>query len=177
MNSIDPRGSTARYVVFRGPALRLVLAMAWSVGPMPAHGAESGAAPTQQPAWPESDTVLDLLRAEARATAVQRLGRAQDWLAPPAAQPQARAAAPYGAAEQDRVDLLAIYGVGRSLHADVAVNGAVWRYRQGRHWPLGATGQAGEPRYALVAIDLPCVRLRREDAVRTACMHAEAGHD
>lgn len=184
MKNIDPRGPAAsrgtRCRAVRCAVLCAALAMVLPLWPLSAHGAEPAAATPQQANWPESDTVLDLMRAEARVTAAQRLGRAQDWLAPPAAQPQGRPGAPYGpggAAEQDRVDLVAIYGVGLALHADVSVNGAVWRYRQGRHWPIGASGQAGEPRYALVAIDLPCVRLRRDDAVRTACLHTEARHD
>lgn len=143
-----------------------------------AAGDAAAASPAQ--VWPESDTVLDLLRADARAAAAQRLGRAQDWL-PPSAAAQLSARGPAhgmpGSDAQDNVDVLAIYGVGRVLHADVSVNGAVWRYRQGRHWPLGVAGQADAPRYALVAIDLPCVRLRRQDDVRTACLHTGQVHD
>ena len=84
------------------------------------------AAPAK-PAWPESDTVLDLLRADARAAARQRLGHAQDWLSSSSPVPQpASLSAPGmpGRDGQDRVDVLAIYGVGRTLHADVAVKGA-----------------------------------------------------
>ncbi len=134
-----------------------------------------------QPAWPESDTVLDLLRADARAAAAQRLGHAQDWLAPsPAGSAPARLSPPgrvSGTDDADRVDVLAIYGIGRTLLADIEVNGAVWRYRQGRPWPLGATEQGPEHRYALVAIDLPCVRLRYRNDVRTACLHTESVHE
>ncbi|SAI57412.1 Uncharacterised protein [Bordetella ansorpii] len=205
MNSIDPRGVAAARdprpeappAAARGrKRLARKMASCFVAAAMPALDALAMDEPGQQapaapdasvvsaapakPAWPESDTVLDLLRADARAAARQRLGHAQDWLSSSSPVPQpASLSAPGmpGRDGQDRVDVLAIYGVGRTLHADVAVNGAVWRYRQGRHWPLGIAGQNGEPRYALVAIDLPCVRLRRQDDVRTACLHAEPAHD
>jgi len=156
-----------------------------SAAPAADQAAASGtgeAAPAPRAAWPEADTVLDLLRADAQAAAAQlRLGRAQDWLArpggasaPPVTVPPRSAGGP-----ADRLDVVAIYGVGRALQADVSVNGAVWRYRQGRHWPLGVvSAQPAEPGYALVAIDLPCVRLRRDDDIRTACLPApETRHD
>lgn len=206
MNSIDPLGAAASCGMGRVPQRWVAASRTGAMGALVpcfmaamlaagAAAAAGSAADTQaapgspataampaaqaQPAWPESDTVLDLLRADARAAAAQRLGRAQDWLPPSSpAQGPARASVPGPSGrDADSVDVLAIYGVGRALHADVSVNGAVWRYRQGRHWPLGVAGQNGEPRYALIAIDLPCVRLRRQDDVRTVCLHGEQAHD
>lgn len=165
--------------------------------PGPAHAAEkraertvakaesSNLEPAETP-WPESDTVLDLLRADAQAAAGKRLERAQDWLAvprglapPPASSDTVPAVrtAPSGDAH-DRLDVVAIYGVGQSLYADIAVNGELWRYRQGRRWPQGIDDATGEPRYSLVRIEQPCVRLSWRETQRTACLHrAEASHD
>jgi hypothetical protein len=153
------------------------LCVAW---PGSAPAIEQAGPHPAESSWPESDTVLDLLHADAQAAAgSRRLERAQDWLAmpagmapphvPPHAVPGSRAE-PAGDA-RDRLDVMAIYGVGQSLHADVAINGELWRYRQGRLWPQGIDDAAGEPRYSLVRIDQPCVRLRWQEAQRTACLH------
>lgn len=183
---------------FRNPRRICVAALFCAIWPGPAHAVEKGAEKTAaktgatSPAlaetpWPESDTVLDLLRADAQAAAAgKRLERAQDWLAAP------RALAPLSASSdavpaariepagdaRDRLDVVAIYGVGQSLYADIAINGELWRYRQGRRWPQGIDDAAGEPRYSLVRIEQPCVRLRWQEAQRTTCLRREgARHD
>ena len=184
---------------FRNPRRICVVAFFCAIWPGPVHAVEKGPektvaktgaanpAPAESP-WPESDTVLDLLRADAQAAvAGKRLERAQDWLAaprisptPPRASPDVMPAAgtePAGDA-RDRLDVVAIYGVGQSLYADIAINGELWRYRQGRRWPQGIDDAAGEPRYSLVRIEQPCVRLRWQEAQRTACLRrGEARHD
>jgi hypothetical protein len=182
---------------FRKPRRVCVVALMCAIWPGPAHAVEKGPektvaktgeaspAPAEMP-WPESDTVLDLLRADAQAAAGKRLERAQDWLAAPrvpalpVASPDAMPAVrtePSGDA-RDRLDVVAIYGVGQSLYADIAVNGELWRYRQGRSWPQGIDDAASEPRYSLVRIEQPCVRLRWQEAQRTACLRrVEARHD
>ncbi len=124
--------------------------------------------------------MLDLLRADARARALagQRLERAQDWLAgsstpSSAAQPSSTSGAQAESGDgRDRIDVQAIYGVGRALHADVSVNGALWRYR-GAGAALGVNDPAAEPRYALASID-PLLRApalgRRCRAHRLLCI-------
>jgi hypothetical protein len=185
--------------LLRNPRRVCAAALLCGIWPGPTHAVEKGneraAAKTEsanpRPAdspWPESDTVLDLLRADAQAAAAgKRLERAQDWLAMPrtlvpplvspgAASPPVRSE-PSGDA-RDRVDVVAIYGVGRSLYADIAINGELWRYRQGRRWPQGIDDAVGEPRYSLVRIEQPCVRLRWQQAQRTACLRrTEASRD
>jgi hypothetical protein len=156
-----------------------VFCMAWAGHACAAETAKPS--PVESP-WPESDTVLDLLRADAQAAAGgKRLERAQDWLAMPASLPPHQAA-PLARAEpagdaRDQLEVLAIYGVGQSLHADIAINGELWRYRQGRRWPQGIDDAAGEPRYSLVRIEQPCVRLRWQEAQRTACLRRGGGND
>jgi hypothetical protein len=167
----------------RSVAALLAAAVVWP-GTAPA---QSGQGPTPgatvETSWPESDTVLDLLRADARAAAAgKRLDRAQDWLAAPASasSPAARQAPLSETAgnARDRLDVLAIYGVGQALHADVSINGELWRYRQGRRWPQGIDDAEAEPRYSLVGIDQPCVRLRWQETRRTACLRMrEAGDE
>ncbi|WP_459614618.1 hypothetical protein [Bordetella sp. 2513F-2] len=154
--------------------LYLILAL-----PSMAWAQEAGEARANTVGWPESDTVLDLLRADARAAAAaQRFQHAPAWLPANVQGPAAGPAAGMPAMQRDeQVELLAIYGVGRALHADVSVNGAIWRYRQGSPWPLGTAGVEGHPGYGLQAIVLPCVRLRKQEALRVACLRAEAGHE
>jgi type IV pilus biogenesis protein PilP len=183
---------------FRSPRRICVAALCCAIWPGPAHAVEKGAenasaktasvspSPAETP-WPESDTVLDLLRADAQAAAAgKRLERAQDWLAAPRAlAPPAASSAAMPAVRtevsgdaRDRLDVVAIYGVGQSLYADIAINGELWRYRQGRRWPQGIDDAASEPRYSLVRIEQPCVRLRWQEAQRTACLRREgARHD
>lgn len=183
----------------RNPRRVCAAALFCAMWPAPAHAAEkrvekavakveAADAPLADSLWPESDTVLDLLRADARAAAAgKRLERAQDWLAapralvPPLASSETIAPAvrrePSGDA-RDRLDVVAIYGVGQSLYADIAINGELWRYRQGRRWPQGIDDATGEPRYSLVRIEQPCVRLSWQQAQRTTCLRrTEAGHD
>ena len=178
---------------FRNPRRACVVALFCAIWPGPAHAVEKGLEkavaanpPPAESPWPESDTVLDLLRADAQAAACKRLERAQDWLAAPRASVPSPASSdvmpavrtePSGDA-RDRLDVVAIYGVGQSLYADIAINGELWRYRQGRRWPQGIDDAAGEPRYSLVRIEQPCVRLRWQQAQRTACLRrGEARHD
>jgi hypothetical protein len=152
------------------------------VWPRPVPAGQPESATVAESPWPESDTVLDLLRADARAAlAGKRLERAQDWLAtmPGAAMPAppmpSGAHAGQTGNARDQLEVLAIYGVGRSLHADIMINGELWRYRQGRHWPQGVADATGEPRYSLVSIEQPCVRLRMQESTRTACLHGNGG--
>jgi len=129
-------------------------------------------------AWAEGDTVRELLRADAQAArATPPPRQAADWLGPRAGgAPRASggpADAPHGSGAADRVDVVAIYGVGKALHADISVNGRVSRYRAGRAAPL-ASASPGDS-YVLQAIDVPCVRLRKSGEPHTACLLS--GHD
>ncbi|MBV7482367.1 hypothetical protein KW845_05365 [Bordetella sp. BOR01] len=127
----------------------------------------------------------DLLRADAQAARAARFPRqAVDWLAPqlpggmvrlPGAPPGNRPDGEPGSI--DRIDVMAIYGVGKALHADISVNGRVSRYRAGHAMPLLGSPLAGES-YALLAIEAPCVRLRKAGERYTTCLlNAEPGHD
>lgn len=134
--------------------------------------------------WPEGDTVRELLRADAQAARAASITprQAADWLRQPA--PDARrAAAPSGAAASalsvpvDRIDLLAIYGVGAALQADVSINGVVSRYRAGRATPLASSPGHGEA-YVLQGIKVPCVSLQKAGQTHNACLiSTEASHD
>lgn len=165
----------------RGRLSFWVIAMIFLAWPQLVPAGQSESTTVAESPWPESDTVLDLLRADARAAlAGKRLEHAQDWLATPRAVMPATTVPPGVNAGQagnarDQLEVLAIYGVGRSLHADIVINGELWRYRQGRHWPLGIADAMGEPRYSLVSIEQPCVRLRWQEALRTACLHSKGG--
>ena len=141
------------------------------------ESAETDPAAAVQP-WAEGDTVRELLRADAQAArAAPPPRQAADWLGPRAGgAPRASggpADAPHGSGAADRVDVVAIYGVGKALHADISVNGRVSRYRAGRAAPL-ASASPGDS-YVLQAIDVPCVRLRKSGEPHTACLLS--GHD
>lgn len=167
MSKIEPRSPVRRHARFR---TRLAAA-AIACGAMPcaAAPADSTGAPIAEPAgWAEGDTVRDLLRADAQAAQTARHPQqAADWLGPShAGRPPS---SPHGGLA-DQVDVMAIYGVGKSLHADVSVNGRIARYRAGRAWPLESQLSADGERYALLSIDVPCVRLRKAGAPLTACL-------
>ncbi|AZW12321.1 hypothetical protein CS344_09985 [Bordetella bronchiseptica] len=89
--------------------------------------------------------------------------------------PAARKAAPAAPGPRaDRIVLLAIYGVGAALRAEVSINRRHWRYLAGQRRP---SGQAPEARYQLEAIAVPCVHLRSGAVRRTACLAAAASLD
>lgn len=170
----------SRFPVIRGGRAPVRALAAWVLAVCIAPASAAQTEVPAEAAWPEADTVLDLLRADARAAlAGKRLERAQDWLAASSVQSVSASAAPASGEGRDRIDVRAIYGVGQVLHADVSVNGALWRYRQGRRWPLGVSDPGAAPHYALASIDPPCVRLRGEgESVRTACLLVrESAHD
>ncbi|WP_447918885.1 hypothetical protein [Achromobacter aegrifaciens] len=130
-----------------------------------AHGQLSPQTAEEPRPWPEAETVRALLRADAAAALadcrVPGLCRSGTESSAPMA-PPARAS--------DDIRVMAIFGLARRLSADIAVNGAVLRYRAGRGEPVagGATARV----YQLLAIDDGCVRLRLGDTERTACLDA-----
>ncbi|WP_231501687.1 hypothetical protein [Bordetella petrii] len=175
MSKIESLSPACRHARLR---LRLaVVALAWGALPGAAWPADPTGAPViEQAGWAEGDTVRDLLRADAQAAqAARHPQQAADWLGPPhAGSPRPS----LQAGQADQVDVLAIYGVGKSLHAEVSVNGRVARYRAGRAWPLESQLSADAERYALLSIDTPCVRLRKAGAPLTACLlNQDAIHD
>ena len=122
----------------------------------PAAPLAASAGPDLPQAWTGSQTVADLLRAEVQA---QR--------APAAAGPSVR---------ERGVRVQAIYGIGRQLMADVAIDGDVQRFRSGqeqaRRRDARAAGEAGES-YRLQRIEPPCVVLRHgSDTLRTCLLGA-----
>ncbi|WP_242697265.1 hypothetical protein [Bordetella petrii] len=183
MNKIDPHPVKSR--VLRRPrrAAWLAVVAAGCGAAMPvtaqlpaadeaAHlEASDAASAAPEAVWAEGDTVRDLLRADAQAArAAPPPRQAADWLeAPAGGAPRASAGPADEASAADRIDVMAIYGVGKALHADISVNGRVARYRAGRAAPLASAPLAGDS-YALQAIEVPCVRLRKAGAPYTACL-------
>lgn len=122
------------------------------------------AQPATPPApWPQADTVRELLRRETLAAARAPLSPAPG---------EAARAAP--GRRDDRIELLAIYGVGAALRAEVSINRRHWRYLAGRRQP---SGQAPDARYQLDGIDAPCVHLRKGAVRHTACLGPAASLD
>jgi len=120
------------------------------------------------PRWPDSDIVDELLRRETRAALAaqeQRRGPLRGARSP---KESAASAAMPSDEQPDRVDLAAIYGIGKRLDVEVLVNGQRLRYRHGRKWPDDAPD--GEGAYALRAIQGNCVTLDRVGAHRRACL-------
>ncbi len=155
---------------------RLVLGLALCAALIPAArgqlAAQSSAEPPLAPpstaepqAWPEAETVRTLLRADAAAALA-------DCRVPGLCQPATEAgiAKPPSARASDDIRVVAIFGSTRRLSVDLAVNGAMLRYRAGRGEPVAGTVAAHS--YQLLAIDDACVRLRRDDVERTACLDA-----
>lgn len=132
-----------------------------------AHGQPAPQAEEPRP-WPETETVRALLRADAAAALadcrVPGLCRQGSEFAASVAPP---------ARVSDEIRVMAIFGLARRLSVDIAINGAVLRYQAGRGEPVA--GAVDSRAYLLLAIDDSCVKLRRGDTERTACVDAGRG--
>ncbi|MBO1016740.1 hypothetical protein IPU70_24495 [Achromobacter sp. SD115] len=133
-----------------------------------AHGQPSPQAAEEPRPWPETETVRALLRADAAAALA-------DCRVPGLCRSGTESATPMtpSAKASDDIRVMAIFGPARRLNADVAINGAVLRYQAGKGAPVA--GGADARAYQLLAIDDGCVRLRRGDIERTACVDAGRG--
>lgn len=117
-------------------------------------------------AWPESDTVRELLRSDAAAAlAAQRYQKAEDWIQ--SAKPLAERATAPGGEKTDALRVKAIYGVGKTLQAELAINGQVLRSRPGQC--VHDTYETAA--YLIVAIEGSCVRWRRGNETKTTCLN------
>ncbi|HYG42759.1 MAG TPA: hypothetical protein VEA17_07555 [Bordetella sp.] len=197
MNKTDPHVSILVSPLRRAIWLAAVVAgccagmPAAAQSPAAGHAAPAGdvfsghhaARATADDAWAEGDTVRELLRADAQAArAAQPPRLAADWLAPAtgtAHTPGASTGNPPdgGPGSTDRIDVVAIYGVGKALHADISVNGHLSRYRAGHAKPMASHPSIGES-YALLDIQVPCVRLRKSGEPYITCLlDAGSNHD
>ncbi|MCY1532896.1 hypothetical protein D9M68_681920 [compost metagenome] len=153
--------------VCRAVAARVACSLALSAALAPCVRAQLPPAAAEDPqAWPETETVRTLLRADAAAALA-------DCRVPGICAAGSGAASPPGLAASsarpsDDIRVLAIFGVARSLRVDLDVNGAVLRYQSGRGAPVAGSAVTGA--YQLLAIEDACVRLRRDDLERTACL-------
>ncbi|WP_157792926.1 hypothetical protein [Bordetella genomosp. 8] len=121
------------------------------------------------PEWPDKDIVEQLLRRETRAAlAAQAHRRGRGVGATPASASTASIADAPAEAPADRLDLAAIYGVGKRLDVEVVVNGHRLRYRHGHIWPEESPD--GDGVYALRAIQGQCVLLDRDGGKRRVCL-------
>lgn len=154
----------------RGSVHRAFYAAALWAGLVQGVHAQSSALLVDEPqTWPEAETVRTLLRADA-ATALADCrvpGICQAGVGPGFAPPPHAASAAM-ARPSDEIRVLAIFGVARSLRADLNINGAVMRYQAGRGTPIAGSAVMGA--YQLLAIEDACVRLRRDDLERIACL-------
>jgi hypothetical protein len=136
----------------------------------PPAGLPAAQAVSPDPHWPEAPSVNELMQAELRAALlVQRqraAGKARSAMAANSAAGDA------GEPAHDRVDLAAIYGVGKRLNVEVIVNGQTRQYAHGKKWPDGGAGI--KDAYALVAIDGRCVKLDGAGGTRTVCLQGRA---
>ena len=66
--------------------------------------------------------------------------------------------------------LLAIYGVGKRLLAEVMVGEQTHLYIRGRAWAVGS--KAGASAYRLQGLSESCVQLARGDEAHTLCLHS-----
>ncbi|MBC9906391.1 MULTISPECIES: hypothetical protein [Achromobacter] len=159
------RGAVTRSNPVAGFIGRLLLSAALVPA---AHGQPSPQGADEPRPWPETETVRALLRADAAAALA-------DCRVPGLCRPgpESVGQAPPPARASDDIRVMAIFGLARRLSADVAVNGAVLRYQTGRGEPVA--GAVDGRAYQLLAIDDSCVRLRRGDTERTACVDAGRG--
>lgn len=68
-----------------------------------------------------------------------------------------------------QLKLVAIYGVGKRLLAEVLVGSQPYVYLRGQPLPIGA--KPGSRVYKLAGISGSCVQLERQDEAHTLCLH------
>ncbi|MCD0501899.1 hypothetical protein [Bordetella petrii] len=171
MNKIDPCPGWACLPLLRTAAWTFTLAGCAAAFParadLPGQVSHQSAVPAE--AWAEGDTVRELLRVDAEAARGQPgLRQASDWIGPRSQAPADRGAS--ASRMPDRIDVQAIYGFGKTLHADVLINGRLASYRSGRAAPMQHGTVASDEQYSLLGIDVPCVRLRKAGEPHTACL-------
>ena len=67
------------------------------------------------------------------------------------------------------LNLVAIYGVGKKLLAEVTVGTQQYVYMRGQALPVGV--KANSSAYLLRGISGSCVQLERKDEAHTLCLH------
>lgn len=148
-------GMVASAPVLAQPAAQGAPATEPTAAPTPAPTPDPEPAPIP-PAWPEASTVDELLRRETRAALALQQRRPVLADLPDESGPHRPSEA-----QPDRIDLAAIYGVGKRLHVEVLFNGQRLRYRHGRKWPDEAPDGLGA--FALRSIEGTCVKLDTPD--------------
>lgn len=131
--------------------------------PAPLWGGETapGAQAALVPASWETQSVHELLRRdldEALRVSADKLASSSEHA------PVAAVRAP---------QLVALYGVGQALRAEVRIGSRTYLYRRGQTWPAG---YREDPEiYSLRAMTDACVRLARGDEQHSLCLHALLG--
>jgi len=124
--------------------------------------AAEAAAPEAGELAAEQMSVRELMHLETRAALEQARGRARNHRYPDSA--------PAGAGPgREGLKLVAIYGVGKKLLAEVLVGSHPHVYLRGQALPLGA--KAGAQVYRLHGITGSCVHLERRGEAHTLCLH------
>lgn len=72
-------------------------------------------------------------------------------------------------AKSGQLKLVAIYGVGKNLMAEVLLGSQSYVYMRGQALPIGA--KAGQAAYQLAGISGSCVYLKQQDDEHTLCLH------
>ncbi|GAA0220142.1 hypothetical protein GCM10009125_06400 [Castellaniella daejeonensis] len=156
------------------PAAWLWLALAWCT-PVPAHAqTQAGVVPPGVPAtagrmpedpqtrW-ESQSVRELMQQDLR-----------DALHPPVGGGQGGRPVPEQAVRPVlEPRLVALYGVGRALMAEVQVGRRAYLYVRGQAWPAGHAGDPGV--YQLRGMNGACVQLERGQDRHSLCLRMLLG--
>lgn len=139
----------------------LVLALVLAV-PAPRALSDPGK-PSSPSATQDSATVHELMRIEARLALHRARQRLHDVAEGDMSMPMADSS---GVVPR----LLAIYGVGEGLRAQVKHGDRMLVYRRGRTLPVGLTDTPGVPVFRLVSLSNTCVELDREGVGLTLCL-------
>ncbi|KAA0911768.1 hypothetical protein [Pusillimonas sp. ANT_WB101] len=74
----------------------------------------------------------------------------------------------------DRLKLIAIYGIGKKLAAQVMAGTKQYLYRHGQAYPVGMTAESSDTdAYRLRGISNSCVVLERDQQAQTLCIHPD----
>jgi hypothetical protein len=147
----------------RSPRTFIALAVAVMVAP-----AALAALPSADDAVLDQMSVRELMRLDAALALEQSRERLRK--ADASSQPAHRRG---GLAHSGALELVAIYGVGKKLLAEVNIGARPHVYVRGQALPVGV--RAGASPYLLRGISGSCVHLERQDEAHTLCLPVSMG--
>lgn len=114
-------------------------------------------------------TLHELMQLESRQLLAASRARARQQPAPGQSEQTPSLTVPV----DDEVRLMAVYGVGQAMFAQLQIAGQAWVFMRGRPWPIGHDAPVGD--YRLHALSARCAVLRQGETLSRHCLYPETG--